>query len=151
MTLKDRINEDIKAAMRAKDEAGLRALRAIKSAIMVVETAEGRDNTLPLREDEEMALLLRQAKQRRDSIEQFEKNGRHDLAQKEHEELAIISRFLPKALSPEELKAEVQAIIAETGASSIRDMGKVMGIASARLAGRAEGKAISELVKQLLA
>jgi uncharacterized protein YqeY len=150
MSLKETLDNRIKDAMRSKDQAALRALRAVKSAIMLVETSEGRTPG-PLSADEEMAVLLKQAKQRKDSIEQFVKAGREDLAVGEREELVIIEEFLPKALTAEELEAEVKAIIAEVGATSAKDMGKVMGVASKRLAGRADGKLVSETVKKLLA
>ncbi len=150
MSLKDQLNQEIKAAMKAKDQAGLRTMRALKSAIMIVETSEGRKSP-DLSADEELKLLISQAKQRRDSLDQFQKSGRDDLAKIEAEELEIIERFLPKQLSPEELRTEVEKIVAETGASSMRDMGKVMGLASKRFAGKADGKAISVIVKELLA
>ncbi len=150
MSLKETLDNRIKDAMRSKDQVALRALRAVKSAIMLVETSEGRAPG-PLSADEEMAVLLKQAKQRKDSIEQFVKGGREDLAVGEREELAVIDEFLPKALSADELEAEVKAIIAEVGATAAKDMGKVMGVASKRLAGRADGKLVSETVKKLLA
>lgn len=150
MSLKDKVQAEMVTAMKAKDQAALRALRAIKSAILLAETAEGRVSGSPLSEDEEMKLLVKQSKQRKDSIEQFRNAGRNDLAASEEEELVIIDRFLPQALTPEELKAEIEAIIAEVGATSAKDMGKVMGAANKRLAGRADGKEISVLVKQLL-
>lgn len=139
----------MKTAMRAKDKTALTALRAIKSAILLAQTAGGQGDD-PMTEEAEMKLLTKQAKQRRDSATQFRENGRDDLAVVEEAELKIIEKFLPQALSPEELKAEVSAIITETGASSMKDMGKVMGMASSKLAGRADGKAISALVKELL-
>jgi uncharacterized protein YqeY len=150
MSLKETLDNRIKDAMRSKDTIALRALRAVKSAIMLVETSEGRTPG-PLSTDEEMAVLMKQAKQRKDSIEQFEKAGREDLAVGEREELAIIDGFLPKALTAEEIEAEVKSIIAEVGATTAKDMGKVMGVASKRLAGRADGKLVSEMVKKLLA
>lgn len=150
MSLKDKVQAEMVTAMKAKDQAALRALRAIKSAILLAETAEGRVSGSTLTEDEEMKLLVKQSKQRKDSIEQFRNAGRTDLAIGEEEELVVIDRFLPKALTPEELKAEIVAIIAEVGATSAKDMGKVMGAANKRLAGRADGKEISVLVKQLL-
>ncbi|MFN0200183.1 MAG: GatB/YqeY domain-containing protein [Bacteroidia bacterium] len=150
MSLKERINNDIKDAMRSKDQVALLALRAVKSAIILMETAEGRTNS-ELTAAEEMQLLMKQAKQRKDSLEQFQKNGRDDLAEKEAGELAVIERYLPKFLSSEELEAKVKEIIAEVGATSAKEMGKVMGVASKKLAGLAEGKAISEMVKKLLA
>ena len=149
MSLKNTIDQDIKQAMKAKDQASLRALRAIKSAILLAETAEGR-NGEELSQSEEMKLLAKQAKQRRDSYEQFKSNGRDDLAEIEAAELSVIEQYLPKPLSPEELQTAVEEIVKETGASSMKDMGKVMGIASKRLAGKADGKAISQIVKQML-
>lgn len=151
MSLKDQITTSIKTAMKAKDQASLRALRAVKSAIMLAETAEGREAGSPLTEAEELKLITKQAKQRRDSIAQFEANDRDDLAVTEKEELAIIEQFLPKQMSQEEIEAEVKAIIAETGASSMKDMGKVMGLATQRMAGKADGKLISQMVRNTLA
>jgi len=149
MSLEKTVNDQIKTAMLARDEAGLRALRAIKAAILLVKTSEGGSDILS--EEEELRLLQRLVKQRRDSLEIFEKQGREDLAVKEREELAVIDRFLPKALSSEELEAEIKVVIQELGASSPSDMGRVMGAATKRLAGRADGKAVSEVVKALLA
>lgn len=149
MSLKDTINQDIKAAMKAKDQARLRALRSLKSLILNAEVEEGR-NGQPLSPDEDMKIVMKAAKQRRDSIEQFNQNNREDLAQGEQEELVVLEAYLPKQLSSEEIEAEVKAIIEQTGASSMRDMGKVMGIASKKLAGKADGKAISGIVKQIL-
>ena len=150
MSLKEKIQEEMKVAMRAKDKGTLRALRAVKSAILLAETAEGREAGSPLTSEEEMKLLIKQAKQRRDSHEQYVKNGRDDLAAVEAEELAVIEGFLPKQLSNEEIEAEVKAIVAETGASSMKDMGKVMGMATKKMAGRADGKVISGIVRQIL-
>jgi uncharacterized protein YqeY len=149
MSLKEKINNDIKEAMRAKNQAALLALRAIKSAILIVETAEGRTHA-ELTKEEEIQLLSRQVKQRKDSIEQFRKNNRNDLADKETAELVTIEKYLPKALSLEEVDAALKAIIAEVGATNAKEMGKVMKVASVRLAGKAEGKMISERVKALL-
>lgn len=148
MSLEQTINEKIKAAMLARDEASLRALRAIKAAILLAKTSEGAKDVLG--QDEEMKLLQKLVKQRRDSLEIFQKQQRADLAVKEEEEIAVIEQFLPKPFSPEELKAALQAIIRETGAASPADLGKVMGRASKELAGKAEGKAISEMVRSLL-
>ncbi|MEO0469630.1 MAG: GatB/YqeY domain-containing protein [Bacteroidota bacterium] len=148
MSLKTQINDDIKTAMKAKDQASLRALRAIKSAILLAETAEGREGDLSA--DEEMKLLIKQAKQRRDSANQYRENGRDDLAQTETEELEVIEHYLPKQLSEEEIAAEVKAIIDQVGASSMKDMGKVMGMATKKMAGKADGKVISKLVKDIL-
>ena len=149
MSLKDQLNQEIKTAMRAKDQVALRTLRALKSAIMLIETSEGRTDPI-LTADEELKLLMNQAKQRKDSFEQYAQNGREDLAQKEKEELEVIERFLPKQMSPEELHEVVTQIMSEVGATSMRDMGKVMGIASKKLAGRADGKSIAAIVKAAL-
>ncbi len=135
--------------MKAKDQTSLRALRAIKAAILLAETSEGQ-NGAELTAEEELKLLTKQAKQRRDSYQQFTDNNREDLASIEAAELAVIEQYLPKQLSPEELEATVKEIIAKTGATSMKDMGKVMGMASKQLAGKADGKAISILVKQFL-
>jgi len=149
MSLETRVMEEIKTAMKAKDEAGLRTLRAIKAAIILEKTAEGASDVIS--EATETKMLQKLAKQRRDSLDIFEKQNREDLAAKEREELAIIERFLPKQMTEEELRAALTAIIAQTGAQSPADMGKVMGAATRELAGRADGKAVSEMVKQLLA
>ncbi len=149
MSLEAKVMEELKNAMRAKDEAALRTLRAIKAAIIIEKTAEGA--TGEITEATETKMLQKLAKQRRDSLDIFEKQNRADLAAKEKEELAIIEKFLPKQMSADELKAEVAAIIAQVGATSPADMGKVMGVASKQLAGKADGKAISDMVKQLLA
>lgn len=148
MSLKNTINSDIKTAMKAKDQATLRALRAIKSAIILAETAEG--STGELKEEEEIKLLTKQAKQRKDSITQYRDNGREDLAKTEEEELLVIEKYLPKQLSEDEIRTEVKAIIEQVGAASMKDMGKVMGVASKKMAGKADGKLISTIVKELL-
>lgn len=149
MSLKDTINQDLKVAMKEKDEVAKLALRSIKSAIMLAETSESKSGDA-LSEAEEMQLLTKQAKQRRDSIGQFRSNGRDDLADKEEAELKIIERYLPKALSPEEVKETVESLVAEMGASSMKDMGRVMKASREKLAGRADGKMIADLVKQIL-
>ena len=148
MTLEQKIMTDLKAAMLAKDEKSLRSLRAIKAAILLAKTAEG--GTGELKEEEETKLLQKLVKQRKDSLEIFRQQNRADLAQKEEEEIEIIEKFLPQQLSADELKAELMAIIAETGASSPADMGKVMGAATKKLGGKADGKTISGIVKELL-
>jgi uncharacterized protein YqeY len=148
MSLETNINAEIKTAMLGKKEADLRALRAIKAAILVAKTAEGA--TGELTEADEQKLLQKLAKQRKDSLEIFRTQNREDLATKEEEELAVIEKFLPKQLTEAELKQEIAAIIASTGASSAADMGKVMGVATKQLAGKADGKAISAVVKELL-
>jgi uncharacterized protein YqeY len=149
MSLEARVMDELKNAMRAKDEAALRTLRAIKAAIIIEKTAEGASGEI--NEATETKMLQKLAKQRRDSLDIYVKQNREDLASKEREELAIIEKFLPQQMSADELKAEVSAIIAQVGAKTPADMGKVMGVASKQLAGKADGKAISEMVKQLLA
>ena len=149
MSLELRVMDELKNAMRAKDEAGLRTLRAIKAAIIIEKTAEGA--TGEITEAMELKMLQKLAKQRKDSLEIFEKQNREDLAAKEREELAIIEKFLPQQMTADELKAAVSDIIAQVGATSPADMGKVMGVASKQLAGKTDGKAISEMVKTLLA
>lgn len=148
MSLKDQINNDLKQAMKNKDKVALRGLRAIKSAILLAETSEGASGELSA--DEELKLLMKQAKQRKDSIAQFQENGREDLVQKEQEELEVIESYLPKQLPPEEVEAIVKAIIDETGASSVKDMGKVMGMATKKIAGQADNQLISEIAKKIL-
>ncbi|MEP6595243.1 MAG: GatB/YqeY domain-containing protein [Ginsengibacter sp.] len=149
MSLEERIMTDLKAAMLAKDEKSLRSLRAIKAAILNAKTAEGVGNIL--KEEDEIKLLQKLVKQRKDSLEIFEKQNREDLAKKEKEEIEIIEKFLPKQLDTVELKETIEGIIQESGASSPADMGKVMALANKRLVGRAEGKTIAEIVKDLLA
>lgn len=148
MSLEKKVNDDIKSAMLARDEAGLRALRAIKAAILLARTSEGGQAVMS--PEDELRLLQKLVKQRRDSLEIFEKQQRSDLAVKEREEIEVIERFLPSQLSPEALKEVVAGIIAEVGASGPADMGKVMGLATKRLTGQADGKAISEIVRTLL-
>ena len=148
MSLEQKIMTDLKAAMLAKDEAALRSLRAIKAAILLAKTAEGA--TGDLTEDAEVKLLQKMVKQRKDSLEIFQQQSRTELAKKEEEEIAVIEKFLPKQMSVDEIKVAVVAIIASSGASSPADMGKVMGVASKELAGKADGKTISSVVKELL-
>lgn len=148
MSLEQKIMGELKTAMLAKDEKALRSLRAIKAAILLAKTSEGAGGEL--KEDDEIKLLQKLVKQRKDSLEIFQQQNRTDLAQKEQEEIEVIEKFLPKQLSAEEIRAEVAAIITEVGASSPADMGKVMGAATKRLAGKSDGKTISALVKELL-
>lgn len=148
MSLEQTINTAITTAMKAKDEVRLRTLRAVKAAILLEKTAEGASGDLT--EATEQKLLTKMAKQRRDSLDIFTTQNREDLAAKEREELTIIEEFLPKQLSAEELAAEVKKIIEQVGAAGPGDMGKVMGTASKQLAGKADGKAISEAVKSIL-
>jgi uncharacterized protein len=147
MSLELDINGAIKTAMLAKAEAELRALRAIKAAILVAKTAEGASE---LTEEDEQKLLQKLSKQRKDSLEIFRQQNREDLAKKEEEELAVIARYLPQQMDEAALRAALTEIIAAVGASSPADMGKVMGAATKQLAGKAEGKMISALVKELL-
>ncbi len=148
MSLEQKIMTDLKTAMLAKDEAGLRSLRAIKAAILLAKTSEG--STGELKEEDEIKLLQKLVKSRKDSLEIFQQQNRADLAKKEEEEIAVIEKFLPKQMSAEEIKAELEKIIVAVGASSPADMGKVMGAATKQLAGKADGKTISALVKELL-
>lgn len=148
MALEQQIMAEMKEAMKSKDEAALRGLRAIKAEIIKAKTEPGSGGEID--EATEQKFLLKMMKQRRDSLDIFEKQGRHDLAAKEKEEMTIIERFLPKQLSVAEIKEAVQKIISESGATSPADMGKVMGLASKLLAGKADGKAISAVVKEVL-
>lgn len=148
MNLEQKIMAEMKEAMKAKDEAGLRGLRAIKAAIILAKTEAGSGGEV--KEDDEVKLLQKLVKQRRDSLDIFTQQNRPDLAEKEQQEIAVIEKFLPAQLSEAELKTAIAAIIAETGASSPADMGKVMGAATKQLAGKADGKAISAAVKELL-
>ncbi|MBA4197974.1 MAG: glutamyl-tRNA amidotransferase [Chitinophaga sp.] len=148
MSLEQQVMSEMKEAMKSKNEAALRGLRAIKAAIIIAKTEAGANGEVSA--DGELKLLQKLVKQRKDSLEIFQKQNRADLAQKEEEEIAVIEKFLPKQLTEEELKAEVAAIITEVGASSPADMGKVMGAATKQLAGKADGKAISAIVKELL-
>jgi len=148
MNLEQRIMPELKAAMLAKDEKALRALRAIKAAILVAKTAEGAGGEL--KEEDEVKLLQKLVKQRRDSLEIFTQQNRPDLAQKEQEEIGVIEKFLPRQLSQDELREEIRKIITQSGASSPAEMGKVIGLANKKLAGRADGKTISTIVKELL-
>lgn len=149
MSLEQKIMADLKDAMKAKDEAALRGLRAVKAEIIKARTEPGANGQIS--EDGELKLLQRLVKQRKESLEIFEQQNRLDLAKKEQEEIAVIEKFLPQQLSESELKQALAKIIADTGAASPADMGKVMGVATKQLAGKADGKTISAAVKQLLA
>lgn len=149
MSLEQTINNDIKTAMLAKNAMALQALRAVKAAILLAKTAQGAKDTLS--DDDEIKLLQKLVKQRKDSLEIFEQQNRPELAAKEKEEIDVIEKYLPAQLSAEELKEIIAKIVADTGASSPADMGKVMGVASKQLAGKADGKTISGIVKELLA
>lgn len=148
MSLKQQIDTDIKKAMLAKNKEELEALRGIKSLILLAETEKGGSGDVS--SDVESKLLMKAAKQRKESADIFTQQDRKDLADKELLQLEIISRYLPKQLSAEALEAELKKILEETGAKGPQDMGKVMGIASKKLAGQADGKVISDMVKKLL-
>lgn len=139
----------MKEAMKSKNDAQLRGLRAIKAEIIKAKVEPGAGGEISA--EKEISMLQKMVKQRKDSLEIYEKQNREDLAVKEREELEVIEKFLPARMNEEELNKELQQIIAETGASSPADMGKVMGVASKKLAGRADGKTISAAVKELLA
>jgi uncharacterized protein len=150
MSLKERIGEDIKSAMKAKDKIRLETVRGIKKAILEKEVdlrPKGQDS---LTEEQEIELLAQLAKQRRDSIEQFQKAGRDDLADKESQELAILETYLPEQIDDTELESIVDEIIASVGATTAKDLGKVMGVAMKQLKGKADGKKIQALVKNKL-
>ena len=148
MSLKQQIEDDMKQAMRAKEQDRLRALRSIKSMILLAETEKGAEGKLS--EEAELKLLTKAAKQRKESAEVFEQQGRDDLAAKERSELKVINSYLPQPLSEEELKETLEKIVEETNASGMQDMGKVMGKATSVLAGKADGKTISAVVRQIL-
>ncbi|MCI5758294.1 MAG: GatB/YqeY domain-containing protein [Bacteroidales bacterium] len=148
MTLFEQVSKDIVAAMKAKDKVRLEALRNIKKYFIEAKTAPGANDTLS--DDAALKILAKLAKQGRDTAALYREQNRPDLAEEEEGQAAVIEGYLPRALTADELEAEVRAIIAETGAASPKDMGKVMGVASKRLAGKADGKAIADLVKRLL-
>lgn len=145
MALVDIINNDIKTAMLAKDKDKLEALRAVKAALLIAGTSgEG------VNEDTEVKLLQKLVKQRKEAAEIYQKNGKNDLADNELKQVSYIEPYLPKQMSLDEIKTQITAIIASVNANGMKDMGKVMGIASKQLAGKADNKAVSEIVKQLL-
>lgn len=149
MSLEEKVMSGMKDAMKSKDEALLRGLRAIKAEIIKAKTEPGANGQIS--SEGELKLLQKLVKQRKDSLEIFQQQNREDLAKKEQEEIAVIEQFLPKQLDADELKNIIAEIIATTGAAGPQDMGKVMGIASKQLAGQADGKTISAVVKELLA
>ena len=149
MTLFEQVSKDIVSAMKAKDKVRLQALRNIKKYFIEAKTAPGANDELT--DAAALKILAKLAKQGRDTAALYTEQGRPDLAEEEASQAAVIEEYLPRALSAEELESEIQAIMEETGACSPKDMGKVMGVASKKLAGRADGKAVSELVKRLLA
>ncbi len=147
MNLEDKINNDLKEAMKAKDAATLRGVRAIKSAILLHKTSGA---GVEVTAEDAIKILQKLVKQRKESLSIFEQNGRAELAQTEREEIEVIERYLPKQLSEADIEAVVKNIIAETGATSMKEMGKVIGAANKQLAGQAEGAVISGIVKKLL-
>jgi uncharacterized protein len=148
MSLEQIVMADLKVAMRTKDGKALRSLRAVKAAIILAKTAEGAGGEIS--PEEEAKILQKLVKQRKDSLEIYQQQNRADLAQKEQEEIEIIEKFLPQQLSADALKDALAKIIADTGASSVADMGKVMGVATKQLAGQADGKAINAMARELL-
>lgn len=150
MSIKERLTQDLKTAMRAKDQVQLRTIRMLRAALQTREIELRKGDEVTLTEEQEIAVLQKQAKQRRDAIEQYEAADRPDLAEKEAEELSLIEGYLPQPFTDEELDALVKDVIAQTGAESMRDMGKVMGGIMPRLAGRADGRRVQLAVKSQL-
>jgi uncharacterized protein YqeY len=148
--LKDKLSEDLKDAMRAKDQVRLRTIRSLRAALMEKEIEQREGGTATLTSDQEMAVVQKQAKQRRDAMEQYAQADRDDLRQKEAEELVVIEEYLPKQLGDDELRKVVQEVIAATGAASPKDMGRVMGAVMERLRGQAEGRRVQLLASELL-
>lgn len=147
MTLEEKIMQDLKEAMKAKDEAALRGIRAVKAAIILVKT-DGSGK--PIDTEREIQILQKLVKQRKESLEIFEKQNREDLAKKERDEIAVIEKYLPQQMNESELETVLQEIIDKVGATSVKDLGKVMGLASKELAGKADGKMIAQVTKRLL-
>lgn len=150
MSIKETILKDLKAAMKAKDADRLRVVRSLKSKILEKEISERSGGEATISDEQTIEVLMKAAKQRKESIEQFEQGGRDDLAEKERQELAIIEGYLPEMMSEDEIRKAVQVQIKKMGASSIADMGKVMGALMGQLKGKAEGSAISAIVKEEL-
>jgi uncharacterized protein YqeY len=148
MSLEEKINNDLKEAMRSKDEGTLRGVRAIKSAILLAKTEPGAPKEM--NEEQEIKILQKLVKSRKDSLEIYVQQNREDLAKKEREEIAVIEKYLPQQINADELKAILKKIIEDTGAKTPQDMGKVIGVATKQLAGKADGKTISATVKELL-
>ena len=148
MSLEQKVMDDLKTAMLAKDEKALRSLRAIKAALINLKTSEGFGGTI--KEEDEIKLLQKLVKQRKESFEIYEKQNRSDLAEKEREEINVIEKFLPTQMNEEEIKKVVASAIKDTGATSPSDMGKVMGAVNKQLAGKADGKTIAAIVKEML-
>jgi uncharacterized protein YqeY len=150
MNLKERIDRDLKDAMRSRNTVRLRTLRSIRAALLEKEIAERKGGEADLTEKQMLAVLQKQAKQRRDSIDQYDKGGRNDLVAAESAELKIIESYLPEQLGDEDIRAVVQEIVKESGAASMADMGKVMGPAMQRLGGQADGKRVNQIVREIL-
>ena len=148
MNLEQKVMAEMKYAMKSKDEATLRGLRAIKAEIIKAKTEPGAGGEIS--SEKETSLLQKMVKQRKDSLEIYQQQSRADLAQKEQEEISVIEKFLPQQMSEDEIRTELQKIIATTGATSPADMGKVMGVATKQLAGKADGKVISGIVREIL-
>lgn len=148
MNLFDQVSEDIKKAMLAREKVRLEALRGAKKEFLEAKTAKGANGELP--DDKAIQIIVKMVKQRKESAKIYSDNNRPELAENELAEAAVLEEYLPKQLTPEELEADVRAIVVEVGATGPRDMGKVMGVASKRFAGRAEGRAVSETVKSVL-
>lgn len=149
MSLEIQINDDIKAAMRAKDKKTLEALRAVKSAILLAKTDKGGDGEMA--EDTGLKILQKLVKQRKDSADLFTEQGRADLAEDEIFQLEVIQKYLPEQMSEDDIRQVVEEIISQTAADSMKDMGKVMGMASKKLAGKADNKVISNIIREKLA
>ncbi len=150
MSLQEKLAEDLKAAMRSRDAVRLRTIRSLRAALMEREIAERSGGAAVLTEEQELAVVQKQAKQRRDALEQYDRAGREDLAAKEREELEVLKDYLPRQLDEGEVRTVVQRVIAETGASSPRDMGKVMGLAMKQLRGKADGRMVQAVARELL-
>jgi hypothetical protein len=148
--LKEKLSEDLKEAMRSRDDVRLRTIRSLRAALMEKEIGQRQGGTAELTEEQEIEVLQRQAKQRRDSIEQYEVAGRSDLKEREEEELSIIEDYLPRQLEDDEIRNVLTEIIAATGAASPGDMGKVMGSAMSRLRGRADGRRVQQMASEML-
>ena len=149
MSLTDKINNEIKEAMKAKNQERLKALRAVKSALLLAQSEKGADGQVG--EETEVKILQKQVKQRKESAQVYQEQGRDDLAEPELKEAAIIEEFLPKMMSEDELRPVIKEIIEQSGASGMQDMGKVMGAATKQLAGKADNKLVSQIVREMLA
>ena len=150
MSLSDRISDDIKDAMRARDKVRLRTLRSLRAALLEAEIAEREGGEADLSDQQELAVVRKQAKQRKDALAQYEEAGRDDLVQKEHEELVVIQEYLPQPMSDDALRAKMEAFAEEVGATSMADMGKLMGRAMGALRGKADGGRVQQVAQAIL-